>query len=136
MRVRAFAAAIVASLLAVSGACGTTAQTPTRKRGATLVIGTRTTSEPACLNVLLELVEFDLLDLVLLGAYEVTPHATYRPELADAEIVAKRPFTLVYHIRPKTRWSDGVPVSAQDFVFTQQALRKQGPGCLRERACS
>ncbi len=54
----------------------------------------------------------------------MTPHATYRPELADAEIVAKRPFTLVYHIRPKARWSDGVPVSAQDFVFTQQALRK------------
>ncbi len=53
MRIRALGAAIVASLLAVSGAAGTTAQTPTPKRGGTLVIGTRTTSEPACLNVLL-----------------------------------------------------------------------------------
>src|SRR4029453_11151568 len=34
------------------------------------------------------------------------------------------PFTLTYHIRPEAQWSDGVPVSAGDFVFTQAAIRK------------
>ena len=37
---------------------------------------------------------------------------------------AKRPFTLTYHIRPEARWSDGVPVTARDFVFTHQVRRR------------
>jgi len=122
----ALGAAIAVSLLAVSGAGGAGAQTP--KRGGTLVIGTRTASEPACLNVLVDACELPfLLEQVLPGAFEVQPDATLQPDLADAEIVAKQPFTLVYHIRPEARWSDGVPVSAQDFVFTQQVLRKHRP---------
>jgi peptide/nickel transport system substrate-binding protein len=124
----ALAAAIAAALLAVSGAGGAGAQTP--KRGGTLVIGTRTASEPACLNVLVDACRFDLsyplLDQVLPGAFEIQPDATFRPDLAEAEIVAKQPFTLVYHIRPEARWSDGVAVSAHDFVFTHQTIRRYG----------
>ena len=122
---RALATAIAVSLLAVSGAGGVGAQTP--KRGGTLVIGTRTASEPACLNVLIDACGEFRLEQVLPGAFEVLPNATLQPDLADAAIVAKQPFTLVYHIRPEARWSDGVPVSAQDFVFTLQALRKYQP---------
>jgi len=36
----------------------------------------------------------------------------------------KPPFTLTYHIRPDARWSDGVPVTARDFVFTLNAIQK------------
>ncbi len=119
----AILAAIVVSLLAVSGAGGAGTQTP--GRGGTLVIGTRTASEPACLNVLLECGGLPLLmEQVLPGAFEVQPDATLVPNLADAEIVAKDPFTLVYQIRPEARWSDGAAVTAQDFVFTHKAIRK------------
>ncbi|MBA2641591.1 MAG: ABC transporter family substrate-binding protein [Actinobacteria bacterium] len=68
-----------------------------------------------------------LLEQILPGAFEVQPDATFRPDLARAEIVAKQPFTLLYRIRPEARWSDGVPVSAQDFVFTWKTLRKHQP---------
>ncbi|MGH3137343.1 MAG: ABC transporter family substrate-binding protein [Gaiellaceae bacterium] len=118
----ALAAAIAVALLAVSGAGRAGAQTPTR--GGTLVIGTRTASEPACLNVLIRDCHLPMREEVLPGAFEVQPDATFRPDLADAEIVAKQPLTLVYHIRPEARWSDGVAVSAEDFVFTHRAILK------------
>jgi peptide/nickel transport system substrate-binding protein len=31
--------------------------------------------------------------------------------------------TLVYHLRPNVRWSDGVPLTARDVLFTLQAIR-------------
>jgi peptide/nickel transport system substrate-binding protein len=118
----ALTAAIVASLLVVSGAGGTHAQTP--KRGGTLVIAVSANLEPACLNWLVcDFGDYD--DLVLAGAFEVTPNSTFRGNLVSkVEIVSKQPFTLVFHIRPNARWSDGVPVSASDFVFTYSAFRK------------
>ena len=71
---------------------------------------------------------FNPLDLVLDGAFAVTPEATHRADLVSkAEIVSKRPFTLILHIRPDARWSDGVPVTASDFRFTYSALRRYLP---------
>jgi hypothetical protein len=105
-RALAVGAAVAASLLVVSGAVGSgTNSSLEPKRGGTVVIGTRMTSEPACLNVLVESCSapLDLLGEVLLGAYKVRPNGTYRPELAEAEIVARRPFTLLYHIRAGLR---------------------------------
>jgi peptide/nickel transport system substrate-binding protein len=116
----ALAAALAASLLAVSGAGGAPAQTP--KRGGTLAIGMPRHLEPACLNPYLDECEPNYLDAVLLGAFEVAPDATFRPSLANAEVAATKPFTLRYRIRPEARWSDGTPVTARDFVFTQQTI--------------
>ena len=60
---------------------------------------------------------------VLEGAFEAEPDLTYRPSLVSrVTIESKRPFVLTYHIRPEARWSDGVPVSASDFRFTQEAF--------------
>lgn len=114
-------AAIIISLLTASGVVSAAQQTP--KRGGTVVIAEAAHLEPACLNPLLE--SCSTPEKVLAAAYEVTPHATYRPELASAEIGSKEPFTLVYHIRPEARWSDGVPVTSRDFVFTDEAIRAQ-----------
>jgi peptide/nickel transport system substrate-binding protein len=118
----ALAASIAVSLLAVSGAGGAGAQTP--KRGGTLVIGARTLEEPACLNIFrcaLAITVPGLLSTVLPGAFEVEPDATFRPNLVSrADIVSRRPLTMVYRIRPEARWSDGVPVTASDFVFTDR----------------
>ena len=128
----ALAATAAVSLLALSGAGGAaTQQTP--KRGGTVVSGTSTSLEPACLRVFADgcgqgASGFPLdMSHVLAGAFEVTPGAAFRGDLVSgARIAATEPFTLVYHIRPEARWSDGVPVSAQDFVFTHQALRRHG----------
>jgi peptide/nickel transport system substrate-binding protein len=128
----ALAVALAAALLPVAGAGGATAQTP--KRAGVVVIGTIKTFEPLCLRPFDDdCGQFPLgfpLDLshVLPGAFEVVPGATFRADLVSgARIVSTKPFTLVYRIRPEARWSDGTPVSAQDFEFTHQVLREHAP---------
>ena len=118
----ALAAAIAVALLAVSGAGGAGAQTP--KRGGTVVIvGT----EPPCLNVLISPCKEALspVSSVLYGAFDLGPDYVRRPKLvSDVDFTTKPPFTLTYHIRPEARWSDGVPITARDFVFTYRARLK------------
>ena len=119
----ALAAAIAVSLLAVSGAGGADAQTP--KRGGT-VVGGPVTFEPACFNLLFGNCRIipAFVRQVLEGAFEVGPDLSYRPNLVSQVTYTKKPFTLTYHIRPEARWSDGVPVTARDFVFTWQTYSK------------
>jgi peptide/nickel transport system substrate-binding protein len=128
-------AALVAALLPVAGAGGGNTQTP--KRGGTLVFGTQGAQgglrEPPCLNALLDtcittgVLTHYISQKVLLGAYEAQPDVTWRPRLVSrTDFTRKPPFTLTYHIRPEARWSDGVPVSARDFVFTDRAIRALG----------
>ena len=132
----ALAAAIAVSLLAVSGgAGGAGAQTP--KRGGTLVIRVLG-GEPACLNVLPMSCNFDFgqwygSEKVLQMPFEVGPDFTYEESLVSrVDFTRRRPFTLTYHIRPEARWSDGVPVTAQDFIFTLQAIRRHASPELRD----
>src|SRR5688572_6092626 len=118
-RLTALAAAIAASLLVVSGAAGTaTQQTP--KRGGPLIVRLLA-DEPACLNVLLTICGpfvHDWGEKVLQRPFGVGPDFTYEESLvAGVDVTKRRPFTLTYHIRPEARWSDGVPITAQDFKF-------------------
>ena len=116
IRTTALAAAIAVSLLAVSGAGGAPERTP--KRGGTVYT---VWVEPNCLNPLV--CRSSYVQQVLEGAFEVGPDLVYRPNLVSrVTIESKRPFVLTYHIRPKARWSDGVPVTASDFRFTQEAF--------------
>ena len=129
-RIRPLAAAIALALLAVAGAGGALAQSP--RVGGTVVFGTQGAAsglrEPACLNALVDacittgLVTPTIAQKVLLGAFEARPDWTWREKLVTkVDFTTTPPFTLVYHIRPEARWSDGVPVSARDFVFTHRA---------------
>jgi peptide/nickel transport system substrate-binding protein len=118
-RAAALAAAIVASLLVVSGAGGTRAQTATR--GGTVVVAS--VSEPACLNPLLRACFFLPGARVLPGAFDVGPDLTYHPDLVSTvDMASTSPQTLVYHIRPQAQWSDGQPLTARDFLFTFRAF--------------
>ena len=123
----ALPAAIAVALLAVSGAGGASAQTP--KRGGTLVFR-EVGPEPACLNVPPAECNgglFFWIDNVLQRPFEVGPDFTYEESLVSrVGVTRRRPFTLTYHIRPEARWSDGVPVTAQDFIFTLRAIRRHG----------
>jgi ABC-type transport system substrate-binding protein len=56
---------------------------------------------------------------ILLGAYSVDSRGNFiRSLIAREPRITARPFSLTYTIDPRARWSDGVPVSARDFVFT------------------
>lgn len=112
-------AAIAASLLAVSGAGGAPAQTP--KRGGTVVVAANSLSEPVCLSwleVCDVLGRADWLEKVLARPFVAGPRGS-RNHLVEPELT-KDPFTITFHIRPQARWSDGVPVSARDFVFAYE----------------
>ena len=50
-----------------------------------------------------------------------------RTSSRSVEFTRTAPFTLTYHIRPEAHWSDGVEISAQDFVFTHRAIQKYFP---------
>ena len=117
----ALAAAIVVSLLAVSGSGGAGAQTP--KSGGVVVFGP--VPEPNCLNPLTCANDNDfIVKAVLPAALAVAPDSTWKPRLVSSVTFTKKPpFTLTYRIRPEARWSDGIPVTSQDFVFTHNAIR-------------
>lgn len=49
--------------------------------------------------------------------------------LNSAELVSTNPETVVYEIKPQARWSDGVAISASDFIYNWEAQRG-GAGLL------
>jgi peptide/nickel transport system substrate-binding protein len=135
---RALAAGLAAWLLfAVPSAGGSGAQAP--RVGGTLVFGTQGAAgglrEPPCLNALLAkchvlgLLTAFVSPKVLLGAFEAGPDYTWRPSLVSGSSFTRtRPFTITYEIHPEARWSDGVPITARDFVFTHNAILGQRAG--------
>lgn len=52
--------------------------------------------------------------------FQVAPGVTSTLDtdvVQSAEVVSISPQTVVYQINPKAQWSDGVPITAQDFVY-------------------
>ena len=71
-----------------------------------------------------EFVLAEILDQVWPSVYIVQP--SLKPVLdkqvvTSAKMTKANPPTIVYTINPKAKWSDGVPISAQDFVYNWQA---------------
>jgi len=69
--------------------------------------------------------EFATTKVVLTTLYplwRVTPDFRYEPLLLDGEPQAsppgKLPFTITYKLKKEVKWSDGVPITAQDIQFT------------------
>ena len=122
-------AAIVVSLLVVAGAGGSVVQTP--RRGGTVVVWAPGGETP-CITPWLEACfsakvfrpfSFSFPYAVLAGTFRVGPDGTFEPYLVSGvDFTRKPPWVLTYHIRPEARWSDGVPVSAGDLVFTYRTL--------------
>lgn len=79
-------------------------------------------------NVLLEgnnlFVLTEMLDQTLPRVFKIQPNL--KPALdtdivTSAAVVNADPQTIVYHINPKAVWSDGVPISVDDFVYAWHA---------------
>lgn len=100
--------------------------------GGSIVFGHE--QEPAILNN--SLVEGNLLATsivtrqILLGAYQVTPDFEYVPQLIEGEAEPEggedgEPFTVTWNIREEAAWSDGTPISADDFQFTYDTVMNE-----------
>ncbi len=67
-----------------------------------------------------------VLSLVLPSAFSVDEQgqAVYDPALIEqAELHSTSPETVVYTINPKAVWSDGVPITASDFIYAWEHQR-------------
>ena len=125
-------AAAAAAVLAVSAVSSSsagpaaTAAAPAR----TAVVGIDV--DPPCLNALLVDCNFAwtswIAGTALLGAFQVLPDFTFEPVLVDRVDVQAQPFALTYHIKQEAVWSDGTPVSADDFIFTLDTIRNPANG--------
>lgn len=137
---QAGAAALLVVLALVPGTCtdrpeedasdiGATEPPGERVHGGRVVVGHE--HEPTVLNPLL--VEGNLRATVmatrpvLSGAYLITPEFQYVPELIDGEAMVTGgsgddPFTVTWRIREEARWSDGTPITADDFAFTYRTM--------------
>lgn len=93
--------------------------------------------EPAILNSMLVEGNLRATSLVtrtmLLSAYEVTPEFDYVPQLLDGEAEVEggedgedgEPFTVTWRILEEAAWSDGTPISADDFQFTYDTIMNE-----------
>jgi peptide/nickel transport system substrate-binding protein len=108
---------VVSLALVAAPASGAPEQTP--RRGGTVVVAANENSEPACLGWLSVCDPFTRAgwrDKVVARPFVAGPSGLRNYLIEDYELTIK-PFTVTFRIRPQARWSDGVPVSAQDFVF-------------------
>ena len=117
-RLAALAVALGASVALMSGLV---APSPAAAP-ATIVFGAE--QEPPCLNGLLAGCNNTwtswTVGIAFPGAYRQKPDFTWEPYMLDGEakIVSRNPFTLLYKIKQNAVWSDGRPITADDFIFT------------------
>ena len=70
-----------------------------------------------------------LLDQVLPSAYTFNAKQVAQVNadlLESVEVTSTAPLTIVYTLNPKATWSDGIPVSADDFIYAWMAQRGNG----------
>ncbi len=67
--------------------------------------------------------EMDDNDMQMIYRHPAT--GKYYPGLASAWAIGKDGKTVYYKINPKARWSDGVPVTADDFIFMLKMMRSK-----------
>lgn len=60
----------------------------------------------------------------LARGYKLMPDFSYEPWIfsKDCEVVSQSPFTVDCQIRPDAKWSDGVPITSNDFKFTYDTI--------------
>src|SRR5215212_1186034 len=94
------------------------------KNAGTLVFGAEQGGGPDwCLNLILDVdcnafwnVVFQT--PVIRGAFLFTPKFTYKPDLISRFKFQTRPQRVTYYLRKNAKWSDGVPVTGKDWIFT------------------
>ena len=123
MKAVAGALAGMALVACVTDAAGPLPDDSPPRRGGTVTIALD--SAPDGLNVARSFVAatYLTLDEVFAQPYRVSPTLEYVPELIDGEAtVTEDPFTVTFKIRDEAAWSDGVPITSEDFEFTWKTM--------------
>ncbi len=126
------AAAVAAAALIAAGCSSSTPSSSSSGSGSTVKSGGTLTyaldEDVAGFNSLLaadnEFVLSEILDQTLPRVFLVQPDlkpALNTAVVTSATVVKSNPQTIVYKINPKAVWSDGTPISADDFIYNWQA---------------
>jgi peptide/nickel transport system substrate-binding protein len=132
-----FAAVVGVCLALVASACGddgggevegaTVTTTAGEEGGAGGVIRFAVEQEPTSLNYCNgdtnESWVRSIMGLVWPTTQQVSPSGeqTFVEEFVTVEKTSDDPLTIVYEINPDANWSDGTPITAEDFIFTANA---------------
>lgn len=94
----------------------------------TYVIDLRT--EPAELNSILttDVPSSDILRMTMASLYRLDENDTPQPDLAESTTVSEDGCTYTIKLRQDAKWTNGEPVTANDFVFSLQTI------CSKEAA--
>jgi peptide/nickel transport system substrate-binding protein len=68
-------------------------------------------------------VDADLSALIFSGLTRLCPDGTVQPDLAESWDVSGDGLTYTFHLRQHVTWHDGEPFTADDVIFTYDALR-------------
>ncbi|HWL32178.1 MAG TPA: ABC transporter substrate-binding protein, partial [Gaiellaceae bacterium] len=83
-------------------------------------------ADPPCLNPLLAACTFApgqwIAATALAGAFRVLPNSSFEPVVVEGVDVETAPFRLTYRIKEQAVWSDGTPLTADDFAFTLDTI--------------
>ena len=128
------AAVVAAVLVSISPAGSDVSAAAPAAPARTAVVGID--FDPPCLNVLLLGCNFNVAATIagptLAGAFRVLPDYSFEPVLVDRVDVQSQPFALTYHIKQQAVWSDGMPITADDFIFTVETILDPSNNTLRE----
>jgi peptide/nickel transport system substrate-binding protein len=133
------------ALAFVAAACGTTDEAPDLPEaaepddpiesevdedvqaveGGTILFGDE--QEPTILNGFLldgnSLVTSKVFNNQFPGAYVIQPDFSFAPYLLDGEAeFTEEPFSVTYTIRDDAEWSDGTPITVDDFIFVYETI--------------
>lgn len=111
---------LAAALLAGCGTKMRTGGTP----GGTMIVGV--TDEPSTLNPLLLSMTAatgqDIAQKLFLSLHRLNDKGEIVPDLAEHWAFAEDFSYVTYYLRPNVKWSDGIPVTSADVVFTFEKM--------------
>ena len=125
LRRRTLVAGCTLAAAIVAGVLGGTTAASTGATGGTVVFGAE--QEPPCLNTFLSGCNNTwtswTVSTQFRGLYIQNPDYSFTPDLAQsAKIIQTKPQTVAVTIKKNAVWSDGVPVTYQDFAYTAKAI--------------
>src|SRR5258707_7136207 len=126
VRLALIASAALASLALVATGSAGVASKAAPKAGGTVTFAAE--QIPPCLNGFLSGCNNTWTSwtagIAFRGLYIVKPNFAIEPDMAagPAQIISKKPFTLLVKINPKAVWSDGKPITVTDLQFTWQTI--------------
>ncbi|MFP4635256.1 MAG: ABC transporter family substrate-binding protein [Nitriliruptoraceae bacterium] len=93
--------------------------------GGTVLFGDE--QEPTILNSFLidgnSLVTSKVASNIWPGSYVIQPDFSLEPSLIDGEAeITEDPFTVTYTIKDEAEWSDGTPITVDDYIFTFETI--------------